>query len=85
MAESTLNQQALLRGVKEALGLEWNDLADQAGIHRRALANYILPDTSKGHRKMPELAVRSVIRMAKDSGMDVSELERQALNLNGAK
>jgi hypothetical protein len=58
--EHDQSQQEFLHGAKAALGLTWDDLANQAGIAPRALKNYRMPDDSQNHRSMPSLARRAV-------------------------
>jgi aspartate carbamoyltransferase catalytic subunit len=60
MSEQEQAQQGFLQEAKAALGLTWDELAEQAGIAPRALKNYRLPDESQNHRSMPSLARRAV-------------------------
>lgn len=57
------SQQDLLQTTKNLLDVTWDELAGQAGIMARALKNCRLPDTSKNHRGMPDLARRAVENM----------------------
>lgn len=54
------SQQEFLRAAKIELGLEWDELAERAGIVPRTFKNYRLPDDSGNHRTMPELAWRAI-------------------------
>lgn len=58
-----MTQQEFLRVAKQELGLEWDDLADQAGITPRTLKTYRMPETSKNYRTMPSLARAAVERL----------------------
>lgn len=58
MTEQT--QQEYLKAAKETLGVEWDVLAELAGIKPRALKTYRMPDSSKDHRGMPDLARRAI-------------------------
>jgi hypothetical protein len=60
-------QQEFLLAVKSELGLEWDDLAERAGIKPRALKTYRMPPTSKDFRSMPSLARDAIERLLKDS------------------
>ena len=53
-------QQEYLRAAKETLGVEWDTLAELAGIKPRALKTYRMPDSSKDHRSLPDLARRAI-------------------------
>ena len=44
------SQEDYLKTAKRELGLTWDELAAQAGIHPRALKTYRMPVTSKDHR-----------------------------------
>lgn len=57
------NQVGFLQEAKAALGLTWDELAVKAGIQPRALKNYRLPETSQGHRAMPDLAWQAIDRL----------------------
>lgn len=58
MTEQT--QQEYLKAAKATLDVEWDALAKLAGINPRALKTYRLPDSSKGHRGLPDLARRAI-------------------------
>lgn len=58
MAEQT--QQEYLKAAKETLDVEWDALAKLAGIKPRALKTYRMPDSSKDHRGLPDLARRAI-------------------------
>ncbi|MEJ8852734.1 hypothetical protein [Variovorax rhizosphaerae] len=45
-----------LQAAKATLGMQWDEVAQAAGIEPRAFKNYRLPEGSKGHRNMPRLA-----------------------------
>lgn len=53
-------QQEYLKAAKETLGVGWDSLADMAGIKPRALKTYRMPDSSKNHRALPDLARRAI-------------------------
>lgn len=53
-------QQEYLKAAKETLGVGWDSLADMAGIKPRALKTYRMPDSSKDHRALPDLARRAI-------------------------
>lgn len=54
------SQQDYLRAAKEALGLDWDAFAEMAGIKPRAFKTYRMPDSSKDHRTLPDLARRVI-------------------------
>ena len=54
------SQEDYLKTAKRELGLTWDELAAQVGIHPRALKTYRMPVTSKDHRALPSLAKRSI-------------------------
>lgn len=54
------SQQVFLMEAKVALGLQWDELAESCGIKPRALKTYRMPDTSKDHRTLPDLARRAI-------------------------
>lgn len=54
------SQQDYLRTAKEALGLNWDTFAEKAGIKPRAFKTYRMPDSSKDHRTLPDLARRAI-------------------------
>lgn len=54
------SQQDYLKAAKATLGVEWDALAERAGIKPRALKTYRMPDTSKDHRTLPDLARRAI-------------------------
>lgn len=60
MNEKEPSQQEFLHAAKAALGLTWDELAEQSGIAPRALKNYRMPDDSQNHRGLPSLARRAV-------------------------
>ncbi|MDH0342046.1 hypothetical protein [Chromobacterium haemolyticum] len=64
MEEQT--QQAYLKAVKTELGVEWDELAERAGIKPRALKTYRMPATSKDFRTMPSLAHDALERLLQD-------------------
>lgn len=55
------SQQEYLKAAKAALDVEWDALADMAGIKPRALKTYRMPATSKDHRALPDLARRQLM------------------------
>lgn len=61
MTEQT--QQEYLQAAKAALGLEWDDFAEKAGIKPRAFKTYRMPSTSKDFRPLPPLARDAVDRL----------------------
>jgi predicted metallo-beta-lactamase superfamily hydrolase len=60
------SQQDYLKAAKAALGVEWDALAELAGIKPRALKTYRMPDSSKDHRGLPDLARRAIDRLISD-------------------
>lgn len=54
------SQQDYLKAAKATLDVEWDDLAKMAGIKPRALKTYRMPDSSKDHRRLPDLARRAI-------------------------
>ena len=54
------SQQEYLKAAKAALDVEWDALAKMAGIKPRALKTYRMPDNSKDHRGLPDLARRAI-------------------------
>ncbi len=54
------SQQDYLKAAKATLDVEWDVLADKAGIKPRALKTYRMPDSSKDHRTLPPLARRAI-------------------------
>jgi len=66
MSEQEQGQQEFLQAAKDTLGMTWDELAVAAGIVPRTLKNYRLPDDSKNHRTMPNLARHAVQRLLDD-------------------
>lgn len=66
MSEPEQAQQEFLQTAKTALGLTWDELAEQAGIAPRALKNYRMPQDSQNHRTMPSLARRAIQQLLHD-------------------
>lgn len=60
------SQQDYLKAAKEALGLEWDEFAAKAGIKPRAFKTYRMPDSSKDHRTLPDLARSAINRLLAD-------------------
>jgi hypothetical protein len=60
------SQQEYLKAAKAALGVEWDALAEMAGIKPRALKTYRMPVTSKDHRSLPDLARQAIDRVLFD-------------------
>ncbi|MDH0342079.1 hypothetical protein [Chromobacterium haemolyticum] len=60
------SQQAYLKAVKTELGVEWDELAERAGIKPRALKTYRMPATSKDFRTMPSLAHDAISRVLQE-------------------
>lgn len=56
-------QQDFLQEVKAAMGMTWDELAEASGIKARALKTYRMPDSSKDHRTLPDLARRSLTQL----------------------
>lgn len=67
MAEQT--QQEYLRSAKAVLGMEWDTLAQKAGIKPRAFKTYRMPVTSKDYRPLPALARSAIDRLLSDHKM----------------
>jgi len=57
------SQQEYLQEAKATLGMQWDAFAQAAGIEPRAFKNYRLPEGSKGHRAMPNLARVAIDRL----------------------
>lgn len=55
-----MDQQALLREAIRRTGLTRTGFAERIGVTRRALDTWLLPDTSREHRSMPEVVARLV-------------------------
>lgn len=66
MAEQS--QQDYLKAAKATLGVEWDAFAEMAGIKPRAFKTYRMPDSSKDHRSLPDLARRAIDRLLIDHG-----------------
>lgn len=49
-----------MQAAKATLGVDWNTFATLAGIKPRAFKTYRMPDTSKDHRALPDLARRAI-------------------------
>lgn len=60
---SNSDQQSFLKAAKEQLGLTWDELAQASGINARALKTYRMPETSKDHRPLPDLARAAIARL----------------------
>lgn len=60
------SQQDYLKAAKAMLGVEWDALAEMAGIKPRAFKTYRMPDTSKDHRTLPDLARHAIDRLLSD-------------------
>ena len=69
-------QQEYLRAIKEESGLDWDTFAVRAGIAPRALKAYRLPESSQGHRTLPDLA-RAAIEHFRASGSQVQLISQQ--------
>lgn len=54
------SQQDYLKAAKATLGIEWDALAKLAGIKPRAFKTYRMPNSSKDHRGLPDLARRAI-------------------------
>ncbi len=54
------SQQDYLKEAKAVLGVDWDAFAEMAGIKPRAFKTYRMPDTSKDHRALPDLARRAI-------------------------
>lgn len=54
------SQQDYLKAAKATLGVEWDEFAEMAGIKPRAFKTYRMPDSSKDHRALPDLARRAI-------------------------
>lgn len=54
------SQQDYLKAAKATLDVEWDVLAEMAGIKPRALKTYRMPDSSNDHRALPDLARRAI-------------------------
>lgn len=62
----TQSQQDYLKAAKATLGIEWDAFAELAGIKPRAFKTYRMPDSSKNHRGLPDLARRAIDRLLAD-------------------
>ncbi len=60
------SQQAYLRKAMEALGTTMPELAQQIDVTARAMKNWLLPDTSPSHRRMPALARAAIEQLVAD-------------------
>src|SRR5664279_5166979 len=69
-------QQEYLRAIKEESGLDWDTFAVRVGIAPRAMKAYRLPESSTGHRTLPDLA-RAAIEHFRTSGSRVQFISQQ--------
>ena len=74
MIEQT--QQDYLKAAKVTLNVEWDALAAMAGIKPRALKTYRMPDASKDHRGLPDLARRAIDRLLSDHQEKIQEASK---------
>ncbi|WER45602.1 hypothetical protein CupriaWKF_15085 [Cupriavidus sp. WKF15] len=56
-------QQDLLRYAMNVLGYTRKQLADRIGTRKRALDNWLTPNTSPENREMPEMARRFILEI----------------------
>lgn len=61
-----MDQQEFLKAAKAELSVEWDVLADMAGIKPRALKTYRMPNDSSNFRAMPDLAKAAIERLLQD-------------------
>jgi len=61
-----MDQQEFLKAAKAELSVEWDVLADMAGIKPRALKTYRMPSDSSNFRAMPALAKAAIERLLLD-------------------
>lgn len=61
--EHGMTQQDYLKAAKAELGVEWDALAELAGIKPRALKTYRMPPDSGDYRNMPDLAKAAIERV----------------------
>ena len=80
MSEQAQAQQAFLQAAKDALGLPWDEIAVKAGIVPRTFKNYRLPDDSKNHRAMPNLARDAVQRLVDEHAKIRKKASTMVLN-----
>lgn len=57
---SEVSQQDFLRQAMKTLGKAREEFAELIGANPRALKNWLLPDDSLGHRKMPSTVRKAV-------------------------
>ena len=60
------SQQDYLKTAKAILEVEWDTFAEMAGIKPRAFKTYRMPNTSKDHRTLPNLARNAIDRLLDD-------------------
>lgn len=60
---SSATQQDLLRYAMSALGFTRKQFADRIGTTKRALDNWLIPNTSSENREMPEMARRFILEL----------------------
>jgi transcriptional regulator with XRE-family HTH domain len=65
MEETDIGQQDFLREAMETLNMTRDELAKRIGVNRRRLDNWLLPDESKGHRPMEEMAWKFIKEILK--------------------
>lgn len=61
-----LTQQEYLKAVKAELGVEWDRLAELAGIAPRALKTYRMPVESKNYRGMSQFVRDAIERVLQE-------------------
>ena len=59
-------QQDAIRQAREALDLTTEELADQMEVSLSTMRAWLMPATSKAHRKMPKMARSVLARMVKE-------------------
>lgn len=71
MTEKT--QLDLLIALKTTLGCQWDEVADFAGINRRTMKSYRMPEGTKGYRPMNRFVWDAIVRK-----LGEAELAKQA-------
>lgn len=69
-------QQDYLKAAKATLGVGWDDFATMAGIKPRAFKTYRMPDSSKDHRTLPDLARSAIDRLLADRKKKIRKSSR---------
>ncbi|UDM18933.1 hypothetical protein [Vogesella sp. XCS3] len=76
MEEQT--QQEYLKAVKTELGVEWDRLAELAGIAPRALKTYRMPVESKNYRGMSQFVRDAIERVLQEHRRRMKKASKSA-------